>query len=341
MLIEEIRKDWLMGGVTDYTDHEILEGFSSIERFLDQDFIVEKWRGQRGRAVANQIIELGLNLQSISHIPGFDKLIKRLTNKSTYGITTSELACAVPFVKTKLLVELYPTNPDKLGELEMRLQTPNNKSIYVEVVSPKTQVWERFLLKIVPYIQKIVSRMKDIRLEIYSYRLLNQNELVELYGHCKKIISEGKIGSEIHSKNKYHIFLSHADTIKINKVEKKTDEQATLFVTNLVQVDGHRTIVTVGLPFADKRAEEVLEGEYHQLTTNFANIIVIDLSGVPKGMKNWPSYIKRRLQPALNRKISAVMLRASVNSKRIESEYVWIINSYANHKVDTTFSDIK
>jgi len=124
------------------------------------------------------------------------------------------------------------------------------------------------------------------------------------------------------------------DTIKINTAEKKTEEQAALFVTSMAKTIGHITIVTVGIPFADQRAKEVLEGEYHQLTTHFPNIIVIDLSGVPKGMENWPVYIKRRLQPSINRKISAVILSGSVNAKRVETQTFWILNPHAHHKIN-------
>lgn len=337
MNFQEIKKDWLLGVKSGYSAREISGGFDTVTKLLGQSFIENKWSGQRGIAVVNQIVGLGLDLKLAVNIKGFDKLKGRLLDNNTREIAVSELAAAASFARAEILAEFYPLNPDKDGELEMKLQTTKGEIIFVEVVSPKTQVWQGFLLKIINPIQKIAAAMQDIRLEIYLYDILNKEEQIELFNICKKIIREGKIGIEKHYDDKYHIFLSHADTIKIDSAEKKAEEQTSFFATNLTQSNGHKNLVTLGVPFADQRAEQILKQEYHQLTSSYPNIIIIDVSGVPKGMENWPTYIKRRFQPNINRKISAVMLRSSVSSKRIESEQVWILNPYAGHKLDQSF----
>lgn len=332
MTIKEIKKDWLLGASSKYSDKELVEGYKAVNSFLKKDFIDTKWKGQRGIAVVNQIVELGLNLIAVSGVKGFGLVQKRLLNSKTYDIASSELSNAVPFAAAGLLVELYPPHPEKSGELEMKIQTQKGNPVFVEVVSPRTQVWNRFLMKLVDPIKKIASQMEDIRLEIYLYKELDKDEQRELQEACRGVIKQRKVGIEKKDKN-YHILLSHVNTIKINSAVKKTEEQTSLFVTNLTQTKGHKNIVTLGVPFADKRAQQVLEGEYHQLTSHYPNIVVIDVSGVPSGVQNWPVYIKRRLQPKLNRKISAVILSSSVNSKRIEREYILILNPYANNKI--------
>lgn len=340
MTLEDIKKNWLLGAESGYSDEELIKGFKSVSTFLNKDFIEQKWRGQRGIAVVNQIVGLGLGLASVSRIKGFDILKKRLLNNSTYAIAISELSNAIPFVDAKLLTELYPGNPDKNGELEMKLETKKGEAIFVEVVSPQTQVWNRFLLKLIDPIRKTISTMQDIRLEIYLYKELDHMEQKELIKICQDIASQGEINIERKYEGKYHIFLSNADTIKINSAEKKADDEVTLFVTNLTQANGHKNLVTLGVPFADKRAQQVLEGEYHQLTSSQPNIVVIDVAGVPNGMKNWPAYIKRRLQPNLNRKISAVILSSGENSKRMNSKYLLIINSHASRKIPSEVADL-
>jgi len=337
--LNKIKKDWLLGAKSGYPDRELVRGFDATANLLGQGFIEKKWKGQRGIVVVNQIVELGLNLDAVKNIKGFNKFKKRLLNSRTYDIASTELTAAVPFAKAGVLIELYPLNPEKRGELEMKLKSTKKEIIYVEVVSPKTQVWDKFLLRLIDPIRRIASKMQDIRLEIYLYGILNRKDQARLFNACKKIIAQGKIGVEQHFDDKYHIFLSHADKIRINSAEKKAEEQTSLFVTNLTQANGHKNLVTIGVPFADQRAEQVLKREYHQLTSDYPNIVIIDVSGVPKGMKNWPAYIKRRLQPNINRKISAVMLSSSVNSKKIETKRFWILNPHAHHKLEGSFID--
>jgi hypothetical protein len=330
----------LLNAPTDYTDKELEMGFEAVERFLGKTFLDVKWKGQRGIAMVNQVVNLGLDLISVCHTKGFDKLITRLQNSTTYSVACSELACASPFAKSEVLTQLYPSNPDKNGELEMKLETKDGKLVFVEVVSPRTQIWNTFLMKLIEPIRKRTTLMQNMRLEVFIYKILDENEQLELFYDCGLLVKTGQIDSENHKEGKYHIFLSHADTIKINTAEKKTEEQTTLFVTNLTQMNGHKNLITVGVPFADQRAQQVLEGEYHQLTSNYPNIIVIDVSGVPKGLDNWPIYIKRRLQPTLNRKISAVLLHSGVNSKRMEIKHLWIHNRHAHHTLDQEFLDL-
>lgn len=335
MKSEEIKKEWLAGGITSYSDKELEEGFSNISDFLGENFIKEKWKGQKGPFVITQIVDLGINLGIVSQIKGFDKLVKRLRNNATYRSAISELSCTIPFSKAGLVTELYPDNPEKPGELEMKLQTKEGEVVYVEVVSPQTQVWNTFLMKLVEPIRKIASNLEDIRLEVYLDKILDKEEQDELFESCKEIIFEGKSQIKRDIKNG-RISLSHKDKIEINSMEKKAKEQTSLFVSNMAVNNGHTNVVTIGVPFADLRAKQVLEGEYHQLTTNFPNIIVIDVSGVPKGLENWPQYISRRLQPTINRKISAVCLISSVAGQKIESKLFWISNEHAKYKLENS-----
>lgn len=332
--IQTIKKDWLLEVPSGYSDKELVEGFESVIDFLGNNFIEEKWVGQKGIAITNQIVNLGLDLISVTNTKGFEKLIARLLNPDTYYSASSELACAAPFANVGILNELYPANPDKNRVLEMKVETKDGKTVFIEVVSPQTQVWNTFLVKLIEPIRKRTALLQDTRLEVFIYKILDQGEQQELFEDIGLLTKTGYLDIEKHKEGKYHIFLSHADTIKISTAEKKTEEQTTLFVTNLTQANGHKNLITIGVPFADQRATRVLEDEYHQLTSSYPNIIVIDVSGVPKGLENWPVYIKRRLQPSLNRNISAVVLRSSVNAKRIETQTLWILNPHARHKIN-------
>lgn len=336
--LSTIKKDWLLGAKCSYSEKEILEGFSAVDKFLGKNFIETHWKGQRGVVVAVQIVDLGLNLRKVSGIKGVQNLVTKLSNKRTHNAASSELRIGAFFAEKHVLKEIYPSNPTKKGELDLKL-SKESEEVYVEVTSTRTRIAERYLMQVANKLSRICKTLPNIRLEVYLYDILTENELRKLYVKGQELLNKGSIGTQVSEKGNYIIMISIADDERMSKLDKKKkEEESVLFVTKFQQKEGVKNITTVGVPFADKRAKEVLEREYHQLVGGYTNIIVIDISGVPKGMQNWPGLISRRLQSTINRKISAVLLSSSVLSMgRIETKRHWIKNPHAHIKLSKDF----
>lgn len=338
--LTSIKKDWLLGAKCTYSDDDILKGFLAVDKYLGKDFIKAHWKDLRGAVFVYKIVNLGLSLELIGNVKGADKLIKKLLNKKTYNSALAELNIGVSFAENNLLSEVYPLSPNTKNELDFKL-SKDTKVVYVEATSPKSEVVDKYLMRVMTKLSKINKVMPNVRLEVYLHDLVDEQGLKELYNKCRQLLKAGKIGVEYKEDNKYIIILSKDSEEKMSKIKKKKEEdESILFITKIDQEKGMKNITTVGIPSADKRAEEVLEGKYGQLVDKFPNIVVIDVSGVPKGIENWEGLIKRRLQPSLNRKISAVLLYSSVLSttEGIQTEYVWINNKHASVKLDKEFS---
>jgi len=62
------------------------------------------------------------------------------------------------------------------------------------------------------------------------------------------------------------------------------------------------------------RAVEALEHEASQLPKSASAIVMLGVYSVPSAMKDWPPLLLRRLQPALNTRVSAICLFTSASS---------------------------
>lgn len=58
----------------------------------------------------------------------------------------------------------------------------------------------------------------------------------------------------------------------------------------------------------DDRVQRLFTAELHHFSPGHPNVLVIDVSSVPGGPKQWPALIRRRFQPSQNTRVGAVML---------------------------------
>lgn len=256
-----------MGAKSGYSNEEILSGFTAVDRHLGSDFIESHWKGQRGIAAVAEIVALGLNLEAIRNTPGLNKLLGKLHNKRSYNIAASELKIGAFFGRKGLLERIYPFNPNNRKELDFKLKSKDGATAFVEVVSPRTLVSERYLMQIADKLSKVVKKLPNTRLEVYLFDLLSGRDLSLLYRECVRLLRQGRLGIQTTEEGKYIISLSYVDEEKMSKLEKKKrDEESILFVTNFSQKAGIKNVVTVGVPLPIK---ELLR-YWRESTTNWS-----------------------------------------------------------------------
>jgi hypothetical protein len=73
------------------------------------------------------------------------------------------------------------------------------------------------------------------------------------------------------------------------------------------------SLAMVRFPIDDQRAARLMAAETHQLSRDEINVLAIDLSNIPGGIRDWKPLIQRRFQPNLNRRFGAVVLFTRVN----------------------------
>jgi hypothetical protein len=78
----------------------------------------------------------------------------------------------------------------------------------------------------------------------------------------------------------------------------------------------HGKRCVVKMPFLDERAQRILSEKSRQLSRDYPGLIIVNVSNAAGGLKRWPELIRRRLQPNLNCRISAVLVTESSISGR-------------------------
>lgn len=81
-----------------------------------------------------------------------------------------------------------------------------------------------------------------------------------------------------------------------------------------------------------------MQAETHHFSADHSNVLVIDITRVPGGMR-WGSLIQRRLQPNQNRRFGAVILvrRWIGESNLVEEEWRVVRNPHAYQPVPEDF----
>jgi hypothetical protein len=90
---------------------------------------------------------------------------------------------------------------------------------------------------------------------------------------------------------------------------------------------------------ADARAKRIFNGEYHQFSATVPNVLVVDVCAVTDGMKEWPAYMSRLLQPTRNRRVGAVAFfdqGVLVPPVQIRRRWRVLVNPHAHHTVPET-----
>lgn len=103
------------------------------------------------------------------------------------------------------------------------------------------------------------------------------------------------------------------------------------------------TRVNVHLQFSDNRARKLMEKESKHFTEDDINLLVMDVSSIPDGIKGWKPLIERSLQPKMNRRFGAVVLFESKLINGIELRNWDVLkNPYAYYPVpETLLNDIR
>jgi hypothetical protein len=82
----------------------------------------------------------------------------------------------------------------------------------------------------------------------------------------------------------------------------------------------------------DERAKRLLYAESHHFSPDHINVLVINATSVPGGIKTWTPLIRCALQPTQNRRFSAIILfSVGIGGEKMGTLETWtaITNSHA------------
>jgi len=313
-----------------------LEAFNGIAQLFGRDFIDKRFKGWRCPSEVTYITELWENWKLIEPCKNSIKIIKRW-KEGLYeeGIST-ELFIFAHLINSGIVPELFPCIENKEPDCRINL---NNQIIYIEITHRNRSENLKKGIEITGKVARLAGEtFKGSHAKIAILRFPTDNELKRITHWLQNIgkINEGKLDN---------LAFFYLDTIEspLNKKDR--------LIKYIPPHSHYATFIekgmkgTAGLYIDDIVAKEILEREAQQLPKQYPGIICIDTSSVSCGYENWIPLIKRRFQPKINKRISAVLLFSiSLSNKKSLIRGCFLGNPYARYsvsdKVRSIFSNI-
>jgi len=303
-----------------------LEAFNGIAQLFGKDFIDKRFKDYRCPSEVIYITELWENWKIIEPCKNSIKIIKRWKEGLYEEGISAELFIFAHLIKSGIVPELFPCIENKEPDCRINL---NNQIIYIEITHRNRSEKLKKGIEITGKVARLAGEtFKGSHAKIAILRLPTDNELKRITHWLQNIgnISEGKLD------NLAYFYL---DTIesplnkkdRLNKYIPSHSHYATFAKKGMKG--------TAGLYIDDIVAKEILEREAQQLPKQYPGIICIDTSSVSCGYENWIPLIKRRFQPKINKRISAVLLFSiSLSNEKSLISGCFLKNIYAKYCVN-------
>ncbi len=315
-----IFRDWLLKADVDYSQNTCVEAFDTVERILGASWIDSFAKGARGLAIAIPLVELGKTLASIEAIPRARLIIERIMKDRALGSAYSE-AYAIAFFRS-LSFEIVISPKVRVNG---SIKTPDfavlthGTRVYAEVSRPEHSMnqsqLERNLRSIHDDGMKVIP--EGTQAEIYFYKEPSTQETHLVISSARNSIGMGE--SEHRIEGLAQIFVGALETNRPILPNDLHEKRPILFFTGLKRQGSSLSKVTVGVPFTDQRAQRIFNRESKHFSKNYANLLILDVSRVPAGIRTWAHLMSGRLQPKLNRRVGAVfMTQYAIGRRRME-----------------------
>lgn len=309
-----------------------LEAFNGIAQIFGREFIDKRFKGYRCPSEVIYITELWENWKIIEPLKNSIKIIKRWKEGLYEEGLSAELYIFAHLTKSDIVPELFPCIENK--EPDCRINV-NNQIIYIEITKRNKSKKLKRGMEIIGKVARLAGKtFKGSHAKIAILRLPTNNDFKIITHWLQNVgaINEGKLD------NLAYFYLDTIESAlskkdRLNKYIHPHSYYATYFEKGIKG--------TAGLYIDDIEAKEILEREAQQLPKQYSGIICIDASSVSCGYENWIPLIKRRFQPKINKRISAVLLFSiSLSNKKTIINGCFINNPFARYPIDSSIKCI-
>jgi hypothetical protein len=314
---EEINTDWLLGNRLALPPEEIVAAFNKSEEVLGHEWIeaagVQSGGRFRGTWSTLRVVTTGQQLASLDGASGIEELIKKLRANDTSSF--AELT-AVHLVRSQNLnsdVELGPivqvTN--RRPKPDFRIRRGDEPWTYVEVTQPDIAEAETKARAVLNRVADLVHPIKrSFSLEVLLRREPTDEEIDRLASLIHDYrLSDGNQSYDIPGLAILS-FNASAPTI-ITPVDRPGEPNVPrLGFATAVSGPGEPNSrhISVRMAYADDRAEAFLRREAKQLPTDSPGLIMVQMSRARGGNRSWEPILRRRFQPDIHTRVSAVYL---------------------------------
>lgn len=303
----------------------------AIERFWPAYVEEIVARGARGPAIIAPVIDLGQALLACVQLDGFGNVLKRC--KGGEHSALSEIHVLAALVAMGYSPEIEPLLIN--GKRPDSRVSVDGMPVYLEVVAPSQSLPIRRAYAKLQQVAELLrdeSNGGDIEVSYVANCPLERFE--EIVPIVRSIASEETtIVTESLGLGTVHISqFNEAQRASIHSFN--SDDLPVIVVVSFSFGPEKNIRVTVRLPIADDRAQELLEQEASHFLRSATNFLVLDVSSIPSGLRRWRALIERRFQPTINQRFGAALLiDRCTQDGYVLTRWTVIRNPYARNPV--------
>lgn len=316
--LDQIERDWLRGARIAYPPEAVVKAFDVVERWLGRAWIegsrAHPWGSSWGAAPTLHIVRIGLMLTSLEGVAGTNDLIARVRRDERAAL--AELT-AIYLVRNRHPSALLELGPEVALSSGLRRpdfcvrRTPEDTWAYVEVAQPDMSEAEQRVRAVMTRLTEPVQAIKKaFALEVFLRREPSEAELEVLTQRVRDLcLLEGTHVEDLPS-GLGLLLLNQSDPGRIVLADHPGEENRPRLGMATAIAGGTESPrhIAVRIAFSDERAERFLTEEARQLPNDAPGLVMVGMSGTPGGFRSWEPLLRRRFQPTMHTRVSAVCL---------------------------------
>ncbi|MBN2295526.1 MAG: hypothetical protein JXM70_24060 [Pirellulales bacterium] len=327
---------WCSGVTPSVPCEEGWRALGIIERLFPEHLDKVLAGGLKGIAFIAPMIDFGITLEACENLVGFDRLLSRM--KKEEGAAFSEAEFAAALVKLGYNPILEPQLGKKCLDA---LISVGSEKVYFEIITPNTcDVMKTAYSEMQSLTQRIMKENTGMDVNIKLLTDLNPSISDSILAYLKTLSPSTENTHKMPDVAliKYSTFAPQALSFEHKQNDVELPE---LFVAGFNRTEnGIKTRTNVGVSITDERAQSLMRAEADHFSNEEINILVMDISRVPAGIRCWSPLIQRRFQPNINRRFSAVVLLSScIEATGISRHCSVLQNQYAYKKTPKCLLD--
>jgi hypothetical protein len=293
---------WCLGVPPIHPEDELRLALVALERHLPERLDTFEREQRRGLMYIHPAVQVGLTLHHCESLTGFATVLARVRIGQDSALSELEFAAAL------VHIGLHPSLEPQLGskKLDTRFEY-DGRSFYCEVIAPeRSDAMEDASEQMSALAKRLVQENPDSDIEVLlspDFDFAKSDELAARI--CATEISLKK--QNVPEAGSFIKFGPLSAPIVSPRLIS-TAIGPVLGTASMVNNGGKITNAVVRLPASDWRAERLLTAELHHFARDQHNLLAMDVSQVPGGMKDWAPLLQKRFQPTRNRRIGAVIL---------------------------------
>jgi hypothetical protein len=316
----EIEAEWLIGGRVAVSPEEVVTAFNKAEEVLGREWIeaigsLHAGSPLRGTSPTLHVVTVGQHLASIDGASGVAELIGKLRANDASAFAELTAAHLVRSRHPDFDLEFAPEVQVGIGgrsrKPDFRIRRGNEQWIYIEVTRPDIAEAEEKARVILSRLASHVTLIeRSFALEVFLRREPTGEEIDRLEAlipnYC---LSDEAKRYDLPELAILSLNLSPTNmVIPIDHPDEPTVPRLGCARVMVGPGNTHHRHISVRMAYADDRAESVLRKEAKQLPTDAPSLVMIEMSRAPGGILTWEPILRRRLQPNIHTRVSAVCL---------------------------------